>query len=513
MSRSFLCLIAITLTASLAPAYAVDLAISADSYRTAGLFTSTVLPEEGSDVNIVVRARCEGDVSDPITARLTLLRKDGATVAERNLILNNKGALAEGSWTWKAAANGLYKVVATVDPDNAIAESNEHNNSASLDLPVIVAGRTLHFAWYRDEPYPRARWTTCVTSTQGDPEPLAERGVKALAWASGGMSWSSYDTSLLESDPERFWREGEDAFYKGYTSRLTPGIAGQGIDELGGYPGSFSAQASAMSMKALVRAKREQPDRFFAVWKGGGVEKNDAQYVRYGADLFILETYLWRAIPEDLGVEDIYATIRVRLEPYIRSFDMILPAYGNPCYTLIGLDTSERPDNMALGEQEQVVRFIRQSCPEMRGLAFYNAGYGGYGITRTPEIDKHHQAALDNADRLCFEYFIKPCVTLMERSLWATRDDRGWVLTAAVSNIGGMDSAPVTVEFLVDGKAVGRQTAVKVPAGPNRNHNRALLKQRITPKPGLHRFEARIVTAPDDATVLDATVGCERFLQ
>ncbi len=511
MSRSFFCLIAVTLAAGLAPVYAVDLAISADSYRTAGLFTNTVLPEEGSDVTITVRATVEGQMPADITADVKIIASDGG--ARHFLVeLTPEEGQATGTLQWKAWQNGLYRVVATLDPDNAIAESNEQNNSASIDLPVIVAGRTLHFAWYRDELYPRARWTTCVTSTQGDPEPLAERGIKALAWTFGGMSWGYYDKSLLESEPERFWRELEDTFYKMYTNELAAGTAGQGIDEIGGYPGSFSAQASAVSMKALVRAKREQPDRFFAVWKGGGVQKDDAQYVRAGADLFILETYLWRAIPQDLGTEDIYATIRVRLEPYIRPHDMILPAYGNPCYTLIGLDTSERPDNMDLGEQEQVVRFIRQICPEMRGIAFYNAGYGGYGITRTPETDKHHQAALDNADRLCFEYFIKPCVTLMEKSLWATRDDKSWVLTAAVSNIGGMDSGPVTVEFLVDGKAIGRQTAIKVPAGPNRNHNRAMLKQRITPTTGLHRFEARIITAPD-ATVLDATVGCERFLQ
>jgi len=191
---------------------------------------------------------------------------------------------------------------------------------------------------------------------------------------------------------------------------------------------------------------------------------------------------------------------------------MIVPAYGNCCHTLIALDSSERPDYIDLGEQEQVVRFIRRICPEMRGIAWYNGGYGGYGLKRSPEMGRHHEAILANADRLFFDYYIKPCVTLMRESLWLgkTKDGR-WELATALSNIGGMNSKQVTVEFLVDGRVLGTKSAPKVPAGANRLHNRVLLKQPVSPNRGSHDFEVRITSAPG-ATVLDPAVQCQRFV-
>ena len=76
---------------------------------------------------------------------------------------------------------------------------------------------------------------------------------------------------------------------------------------------------------------------------------------------------------------------------------------------------------------------------------------------------------------------------------------------------GRVDSGPVTVDFLVDGSIVGAGSARRVPAGPNRNHNRALIKLPVHLADGPHRLEARIADAPD-AMVLDAIATCERFV-
>ena len=292
-------------------------------------------------------------------------------------------------------------------------------------------------------------------------------------------------------------------------------VHGFGIDECGGYPGTWQYDASIASMKGLIRARRETRQRFFAVWNGGGLRPELAGYYRKAADLLLLETYLWRAMPDELGADDVYQVIVDRIEPTVRSCDMFQPAYGNHCYTLIALDTSERPDRTDLGEQEQVVRFIRRRFPEMRGLAWYNGGYGNkrYGMARGEESDRLHAAVLANADRLCFEYFVKPCVTLMRESLWMKQHaDGSVVLTAALSNIGGVDSEEVTVEFLMDGVPVGVQTADCAPAGPNRNENRTLLKMPVTAPTGSRTFKARIVSAPG-ATVLDSAVILERYTQ
>ena len=151
----------------------------------------------------------------------------------------------------------------------------------------------------------------------------------------------------------------------------------------------------------------------------------------------------------------------------------------------------------------------------MRGLCYYAHGdghYGGYGLDPSPEMDLHHREILATADRLLFEYYINPCLTLMHESLWIRRT-RGneWELTAAVSNIGGIDSGPVTIEFYVNGEKAGIRSASRVPAGPNRNHNRALVKMPVKLDPGTHRLEARIINATG-STVLDPTIRCERFI-
>jgi len=490
---------------------AVDLSIVADPYATGGLFTNPVIPTEEQDVTITVRAAVEGECPQNMSADLVIT--DSTGLAQHYPIeLVPKEGQAIGWVRWRAQQNGLYTVRAELDPDKAVAETDETNNSAKITLPVTVPGRKLHFVWYRE--VPSLRWTTCVTSAQDAKQRkrLAERGVIPLHWEFGGMSWSYYDKQKAKEDPTAVLQQIEELFYDRYTKELPEHSRGAGIDETGGYPGTFKEQASAASMRSLVRAKREHPERFFAVWHGGGVRTELAQYYRQGADLLLLETYVFRAIPHALSTDDIYQVIRDRLDPLIRTADMIVPAYGNHCHTLIALDSSLRPDYIDLGEQEQVVRFIRRICPEMRGIAWYNGGYGGNGLKRSAEMDRHHEAILANADRLFFDYYVKPCVTLMRESPWLGKTKDGqWELSAALSNIGGMNSKGATVEFLVDGRVVGRKKTSKIPAGPNRLDNRVLLKQPVSLNGGLHDFGVRITSAPG-ATVLDPAVQCQRLV-
>ena len=495
---------------SVTSAYAEpNISISADPYLTGGLFTNPLLPREGQDVEITVRAVCSGTIRKQIQARLTVLDPKGNKVDEKALVLEKGKETAEAVWSWSSDRNGLYTVRAELDPENKVAEENEEDNVAELILPVIVKGRAMHFAWYKC--MPGTRWATCVTSTRGgEHERLAERGVLPLNWAYGGMSWSYYDKEKAKTHPEEVLADIEELFFEKYSGDAD--VYGFGIDECGGYPGTWAFDASIASMKGLIRARREQRGRFFAVWNGGGLRPELAAVYRRAADLLLLETYLWRALPDELGVEDVYQIIIDRIEPTVRSCDMFQPAYGNHCYTLIALDTSERPDRVDLGEQEQVVRFIRRRFPEMRGIAWYTGGYGGYGREKTKETDRQHDAVLANADRLCFAYFIKPCVTLMRESLWLNHNQDGsTVLTAAVSNIGGVDAGEVAVEFFMDGASVGVQAADMVPAGPNRNENRVFLKQPVSVQSGPHTFEARITAAPG-STVLDNAIELERFV-
>jgi hypothetical protein len=494
---------------------AANLSITAEPYLTGGLFTDPLLPQEGQPVTITVRAQAPGEIPDRIPVALAVRDRSGKAVLEQTLDLERAGNIAETHYQWTAATNGLYTIAVKLDPKNTIRDENEQDNAAEIVLPVLTRApnHALHFPWYGEMRI--TRWATCITSIdgqEGTTHRLAERGVMPLRWEYGGASWNYYDKEKARSNPDQVAAEIEDLFYKKFCSGGED-VHGFGIDEVGGYPGTFSLQASVASLQALVRARKEGSRRFFAVWNGGGLRPEIASVARQGVDLLLLETYLWRALPDELGCEDIYAAIESRIEPLVRSSDMFQPAYGNSCCTLIGLDTSERPDRTDLGEQEQVVRFIRGRFPEMRGIAWYNGGYGNkaYGMTPGEKADRHHEAVLANADRLCFEYWIKPCVTLMRESLWLTRNAGASVLTVAVSNIGGMDAHNVSVEFFVDGASAGVQTADNVPAGANRSQDRVMLKLPVSAAAGPHTFEARITAAPE-STVLNSAVKWDRFI-
>ncbi|MCP4640067.1 MAG: hypothetical protein GY851_06530 [bacterium] len=492
----------------LAAAAAPNLSVESTPYLQGGLFTNPVLPQEDTPVTITVRARWTGDLAADPPARLTVANRDGAVVLDEVLTLARDGDRAQAQVPWASSENGLFTVRVVLDPENVIEEDNEDDNAAKIVLPVIVKGkgRDLHFPWYSESPF--LRWSTCITSAGKDPAGrarLVERGVLPLNWEYGGMSWSYYNKERAASDPEAELADLEELFYKKYTSDAD--VYGFGIDEVGGYPGSWKFKASVASLKGLVRARPEQPDRFYVVWSGGGLRPEIASLCRQGANLLLLETYLWRALPDELGAQDVYEALVARAEPFIRATDMFQPAYGNQCYTLFGLDTSERPDRTDLGELEQVVRFIRRRFPEMRGIAWYTGGYGQYGLVRTQETDRHHEAVRRKADDLCLQYWVKPCITLMQESLWLTgRHDGTMALTLAVSNIGSVDSNAVAVEFLMDGEPVATRAVSSVPAGPGRIESMVQVDCPVAPSAGTHRFEARIVSAPGSTVLVPAAV-------
>ncbi len=512
MRLSSLLLGTLAIVTMVPPGHALDLSLTAAPYTTGGLYTNPVFPVEGETVQIVLRAQVEGETAGAIPAELAIGYPSGL-VRRFPLSLTLADGLAEGVLPFSAPANGIYTVTATLDPEQALNETDESNNTAQITLPVVVAGRELNFVWYGEEP--TLRWTTCVASANDEAQRkrLAERGITPLHWEYGGMSWSYYDKERAQTDPEAVLSEIEAVFDGKFSGGQPPYAAGPGIDETGGYPGSFKERASAASMRAMVRAKRAHPERFFAVWHGGGLREELAQYYREGADLLLVETYLFRAIPDELGLDDIYETIEARLGEIMRSADMLLPAYGNHCYTLIALDACERPDWIDLGEQEQVVRAIRRLCPEMRGIAWYNSGYGGYGLERSESGDRQREAVVANAERLFWDYWVRPCVTIMPQSVWTRQTGPGEVeITCAVSNLGAMDSGPVVVGFYVDGRCVDTVTVGKVPAGRGRLASRALSKQVVEVSAGPHIFSARILTARE-ATVLDPRQETDRYVE
>ena len=326
-----------------------NLSVKASPYYNGGLFTFPLLPREGEEVRIFVRADAKGDYASRNRmpqASITITASDDSTVLQRLLTLTETGTKLEASVIWNPEKNGVYRVSAELDPLNIIDETSETDNSAQIALPVLVEGKVPHFVWYR-RPAADIRWMTCITNADTrNFEQLTERGIRALKWEYGGMSWNRYDRKEAEENPEVVLEELEDLFYAKYSGESP--MAGLGIDECGGYPETFQLAKSVASMKALARVRKENPKRFFTVWHAGALGEELAGVYRQAVDLLLMETYIWSAIPKDLKTDEIYQIIQDRLGAVVRGSDMIVPAYGNHCHTLIALDLI-RPENMDPG--------------------------------------------------------------------------------------------------------------------------------------------------------------------
>ena len=156
MTKATVILTAILLTVSVS---AMEISLSAEPYLAGGVCVQPVIPAEGDDVTITLRPSVDGQPPENVPGLVTITapgggKRDMPVRLERD----QDGALA-GHVSWKAWSNGLYTVTAAIDPEDAVTEDVEDNNTAVLTLPVVVQGRRPHFPWYRE--VETARWTTC----------------------------------------------------------------------------------------------------------------------------------------------------------------------------------------------------------------------------------------------------------------------------------------------------------------------------------------------------------------
>ncbi|MCC6445135.1 MAG: hypothetical protein IT210_16960 [Armatimonadetes bacterium] len=464
-------------------ALADDLTVSCQPYQTGDFYASAVLPVEGQPVALTVEPRASSAAGE-VSAHLQILNDSGRAVEDTTLKLSPHEGRLRGQFTWTPRLNGMYRAVVTLGAESRKAE---------LLLPVISPKRQVHFVWYAVAPH--LRWATMTTvisarkdeSSEAAIRRLKARGVAPMAY--GGVP-SAFDG---KGQQVKSFQELEEEAFQYYSRPLTEGLAGLGIDEFGGYPSTPDNEATAAVLRGLIRAREATPGRVFAAWNAGPVMPERIGLYRQAADFLLLETYVFKYIPEGIGLENIYPILDERSNS-TRFAEILNPDSGNHCTTLHSLDTAAL--NQDTGEIEQVIRYIRQKTPEMRGLSFF-----GTGKPESIEI---------KAEAVAFRYFVPPVVTFLEGSLWVQHDNRGTNLVAAISNIGAMDAKNVRVAFYDNGKRLGTTTAAHIPVGPHRNANRALLAFAWIPAPGVHRLEARIDSAPK-CTVLNPIAALAVF--
>jgi len=458
-----------------------DLSITAEPYGTGGLFTNPLIPVEKEPVTITVRATVDGEVVGPMEADLLLRSSTGRTSRRERLELAREGDQAMGTLEWTPRRNGRYTVQALLDPENRVAEDDESNNVATLELPVVVPGRQPYFPWFGERD--TLRWAN-LWGGGFHREHLArwlERGVRPLAWKWG---------TNLPGEPT------EEDFYKMYLDMGDcPGLA---IDECGYYPTPAEVEKFALCLRGLARAKRERPEHFFLLWHSGSFYPEQAALYRAACDLIVLESYVFYYAPQGLSTENIYDFLDMKMLP-ARQVDL-LGASGPQVITSVDL----HPDHFNRGELESVIRHLRRRWPEMRGFGIFG------GLIPPEATDEQRARAIADeqfVDRLCYEYFVPPVLTFLPGSLWVSRNDDGTCrVEAAVSNIGGMDSGPVEVSLAADGRELKRETVATAPAGNSRLDNRILTSSPWNPEPGRHELTARIESA-SGCTLLDRGIS------
>ena len=478
-------------------ARALDFALSAEPYGTGGLFTRPLIPGENEDVVITVRATVTGTVAGPVPCALSITDPDGS-VHHYDVPLAVADGKAVGTHHWTPTHNGMVRLEAKLDPGKTIEEADETNNAATLSVPVVVPGRKPHFPWFSQRDY--LRWATIWAGgfKKEDIEHWLERGVMPLAWR-----WGNNHPKDLD----------EDQFYTMYSNfGGTPGVA---VDECGFYPETLDPKAKQTSFavskfvacqRGLQRAKKEHPDGFFLVWHSGTLYPEQAAMYRKSCTLVVVESYVNYFMPKGLYTESVFGALDMKMLP-ARQVDM-LNATGKGPQIITSVDL--RPDIFHPGEIENIIRHLRERWPEMRGFGIF----GGL-MPKDANAEQRRQAIAGEqfVDRLCFRYFVRPVVTFLPGSLWVTRSDKGgdFMVEAALSNIGGMDTGEIRVALLADGKRLKTVTVKRVPAGDSLLQNRVIVSVPWHPRPGNHEFEARIESAPG-ATVIKGRISCEYFV-
>lgn len=447
------------------------------------------------------------DESEEIAAlrlELTITDRRDQVMHEARLDLSADEGF-RGKVEWTPETNGLYTAHAVLRKVEA-GDASEALGQAKLTLPVRVDGREVHFAWYKSgsegSDWSLLRWATLFTRVPADRvAALKQRGITALKWAFGPMRLKLPDDrskwpELLEKRISR---------YADFQEQNEQGYDGLGLDEFGGFRATEQYDKTDAFLHEMARQREALHEgSVIASWAGGGLPLKWASLHRETADFVLLELYVLGYFPPTTGTENIYGLIDNRVDA-MRARDMFLPSWGSQARTLIALDSNMRHGlgHYHPGEIENVIRYLRRVVPEMRGLALYNGNEG-----KGDAYESIRERNIRLFDQLFFDYFIRPVVTVQPESLWVEEDE----LVLAISNIGSMDSGPVTVEFRHNGETRRTSTVETVPAGFSRHDNRVLVRASWDPEPGLHEIEARIVDS-EFGTVLDARVERDIFIQ
>ncbi len=358
-----------------------------------GIAISKAIPKVGDEVLIRVQVQPrQVEETDSLKLRLQVQGPDGERSfgADSRLFANPMGS-AEAVFSWTPGRNGWHKL-RIILPDG---------EGPSLQVPVVQ--REVHIGWYgpfEEPPFPRYM-TLGMNIRDADRDVWLRRGVIPAAWKGGNCYGDWSREKFLESWSQPKW------------------IA---IDEFMGPP-----EVREKLTWALKELKRRHPDHFVALWLGSGYL---SQELGQAVDLFMPEVYL-NYHNNHLG-HLTRAVKKARQE-------------GVPDKTIIGLGLNDREHGAPTDPTRELVlrqfRHLKRIAPDLPGLAFFNF----YGAP---------PGMVEYVDRLCYDYFIGPLVTLTDAKLRLSGDSfhagEKVSLAAEIRNIGNMDVRGALRVKLVD---------------------------------------------------------------
>ena len=196
--------------------------------------------------------------------------------------------------------------------------------------------------------------------------------------------------------------------------------------------------------------------------------------------------------PKLLDNENYYTILDTKMFPAWQT-DLLGPT-GKGTQVITSVDLTNRSIGGSQkafnrGKMVSIVRHLRRKWPEMRGLGFFHSS----GSVADDQF----------IDKLVHDYFLLPVVTVRPGNLWVNeQDDGSHLITAAVSNIGAMDSGAVAVKFYVDGKLLKSTMLSEVPAGNNILENQLRVEAKWMPGSGGHDLKVELGPAAG-STILD----------
>lgn len=318
---------------------------------------SKMFPVVGKPVKLGVKVYNQGLVTanNAVVTIKASSEKNSQVIARRKVsIASNKHAVIDFQWIPKST--GEYKITATLDANNKLAEINESNNSATVLVPVV--SRDIYITWYGNPLH--LDW--CNVPQLSDTEDMAEWRRRGAIVSFIGMVNDTYE---------------------GYSRKVKKNFDGVVVDEIGTVAAN---QHSGGFLKWLPKIKNEHPDFFIAIWLA--VSNAPAEAVKLvnqkKVDLLVIERYLRVGGGYKKALDgDIANARKVKLEDK----------------TIIGLGSSGNyanhyPAKKHIAFLDAQMKYIYKNAPKMPGIGFFTAG-------TLPGVS-------EKIDQMCYKYFVKP---------------------------------------------------------------------------------------------------------